>query len=270
MKEVLSETPAPKAPVYIIPPTWPPENPKPQKPILDRVPEPPGLIRQNAEKDSVKANDTPERLGELKAKETEEISEEVLSDICSLSESVSISTATNLTDDSGVHHGGHVGDHRSPAKIRASRMRSFSGDMATRRDQTAQSQTRRSDQSPRRRNAGPVRPEPSRSRSAPRRQDRDPRERSAMRSRSPAMTRVENLGPGGTRSVVGRSPSARRTNPSPGRFRGDPNERRSRDLDGNGGGQGNLVSSGNQQPVNGGESLDLENPLVSLECFIFL
>ncbi|OWM77513.1 serine/arginine repetitive matrix protein 1-like [Punica granatum] len=282
VKEVLSETPTPKPPIHLVPasPTRQPQNPEPQQkkppppPSLPVFPEP-LLLSQKAEIGVVKGKEdgSDRRLEELMPKPAaEEISEEV-SDICSLSESVSISTATNLTDDSGVHHQGHRGAYRSPAKIQSSRAaRSLSGEMGARRvDHTAQSQYRRSDQSPRRRNAGPVRPiqggEPNRARSVPRRRERDPGESSARRSRSPAMTRVENHGSGGTRSGVGRSPSARKTNPSPGRVRGDPNERRSRDLDGNNGKGGNLLGLDSKQP-DGDESL--ENPLVSLECFIFL
>lgn len=272
VKEVLSETPTPKPPVHHFPSKLQPQIPKPQKlPVFDRVLDPLGH-GQKAEKGMMKANDTLGRIEELKPKAAEEISEE-LWEICSLSESPSISTATNLTEDSGFRHQGHRGAQRSPAKIQPSRAGSFSGDMEARRDRTALSPARRSEQSLRRMNPVPVRPapggEPGRSRSEPRRRERDPMESSVRRSRSPSMTRVENPGPGGARSDVGRSPSARTTNPSPSRVRSGQNERRVRDPDGNNRGEGGLLGSGNEQP-DGDKPLDLENPLVSLECFIFL
>ncbi|XP_074272170.1 uncharacterized protein LOC141596054 [Silene latifolia] len=79
------------------------------------------------------------------------------------------------------------------------------------------------------------------------------RENSTRRSRSPA-----------TRNNVGRSPSGRRVGSSPGRVRmvGGPENGRKVDEEK---GKGN----GNESEMDGPKE-SLENPLVSLECFIFL
>ncbi|MCD7447377.1 hypothetical protein HAX54_028449 [Datura stramonium] len=105
-------------------------------------------------------------------------------------------------------------------------------------------------------------PSPGRVRSGSARDSRGPRkengECSGRRSRSPAM-RTEN---GGYGSGLGRSPSVRRTGKSPGRVRSELGDRirRMDERDGDG--------ENKWPPTNGNESL--ENPLVSLECFIFL
>lgn len=86
------------------------------------------------------------------------------------------------------------------------------------------------------------------------------------RSRSPANRTTVKGGGGGTRNGVGRSPSARKTEHSPGRFRSDLPER----------GLNPDLSSGIEREESGWAPPDrnddesLENPLVSLECFIFL
>ncbi|XP_060195325.1 uncharacterized protein LOC132624584 [Lycium barbarum] len=104
-------------------------------------------------------------------------------------------------------------------------------------------------------------PSPGRVRSGPGRRDNG--ECSGRRSRSPAM-RAEN---GGYGSGLGRSPSVRKTGKSPGRVRselGDRIRKMDHERDYGNGGENKKWSP----PTNGNESL--ENPLVSLECFIFL
>ncbi|XP_059292336.1 uncharacterized protein LOC132045768 [Lycium ferocissimum] len=125
---------------------------------------------------------------------------------------------------------------RSPAKYRNQRS-------------VGNSPARRSDPSPGRVRSGPGR--------------RDNGECSGRRSRSPAM-RVEN---GGYGSGLGRSPSGRKTGKSPGRVRSEMGDRirmMDHERDYGNGGENKKWSP----PTNGNESL--ENPLVSLECFIFL
>ncbi|XP_076896529.1 uncharacterized protein LOC143549515 [Bidens hawaiensis] len=91
------------------------------------------------------------------------------------------------------------------------------------------------------------------------------------RSRSPANRTVARGGGGGIRNGVGRSPSARKTENSPGRVGSVLPQRVMKADTGVGPGMG-MEESGygwdvTDRNVNG-ESLD--NPLVSLECFIFL
>ncbi|ESW20208.1 hypothetical protein PHAVU_006G189700 [Phaseolus vulgaris] len=174
----------------------------------------------------------------------EEISE--VSEVCSVSESVS-----TLADEEARQK-----VNGSPAEIR--KARSFSGELGTRRERTAgKSPARRPEQSPGRRNAGSVRVVQMGngvSGNQPRR--RDAGENSGRRSRSPS-TRTDSVS---ARSIVGRSPSARRTNQSPARIRTAAAESGGRKME-NWNMEGKWPSSANES---------LENPLVSLECFIFL
>ncbi|KAF7803521.1 serine/arginine repetitive matrix protein 1 [Senna tora] len=177
-----------------------------------------------------------------------------VSEVCSLSESM-VSTTT-VTDRRDEDDEARQRVSASPAKMRKNR--SFSGDLGCRGDRTVQS--------PARRNMGSVRLVQSRDqvghaignrgmRNEPHR--RDAGENSGRRSRSPA-TRTEN---GPTRSIVGRSPSARRTNQSPARVRtGTPESGHRRKQHAST--EGKWPSSATNE--------SLENPLVSLECFIFL
>ncbi|KAG5516836.1 hypothetical protein RHGRI_037535 [Rhododendron griersonianum] len=183
---------------------------------------------------------------------TEEASE--VSDIRSLSE-LSVSTAADKRDDDGVAGGEEVRQRvagRSPAKFRN----------RERRDRVAaggKSPTRRSDPSP-----GRVRSVSGRERAVPadgKRQDSG--ESSRRRSMSPA-TRATEMGCG--RAGMGRTSSARRTGKSPGRMHGKahPTQKFEENEEGEVPGDSNKW----QQPPTTDESL--ENPLVSLECFIFL
>ncbi|TKY71649.1 serine/arginine repetitive matrix protein 2 [Spatholobus suberectus] len=173
----------------------------------------------------------------------EEISE--ASEVCSVSESVS-----TLAEEEARQR-----VNRSPAKAR--KPRSFSGG---RRDTTAgKSPARRPEQSPGRRYAGSVRVvQMGNGGAGSQLRRRDAGENSGRRSRSPA-TRTDSVA---TRSVVGRSPSARRThaNQSPARVRIAAAESGSR----------KMVNSSLEGKRSSSVNESLENPLVSLECFIFL
>lgn len=171
-----------------------------------------------------------------------DLSEEV-SEICSTTLSDTISTTTTLTDKRYTTED-DVTEVRqmSPAKYRNG---SFQGEL---RRNVGSSPARRSDPSPGRVRSG--------------KDSRGPRkdngECSGRRSRSPAM-RTEN---GGFGSGIGRSPSVRKTGKSPGRVRSELGDRtrKMEERDGNG--------ENKWPPTSENESL--ENPLVSLECFIFL
>lgn len=167
----------------------------------------------------------------------EEISE--LSEVCSVSESVS-----TLADEEARQR---VNINRSPAKVR--KARSFSGEFGARRERTAgKSPARRPEQSPGRRNVGSARiVQMANGGTGNQGRRRDAGENSGRRSRSPA-TRTDSVA---TRSVVGRSPSARRANQSPARAR-------------------TAVPESSCRKIENSNMESLENPLVSLECFIFL
>lgn len=184
--------------------------------------------------------------------QTEDISE--VSEIFSLSESVS--TATNFTrkDDNEVQQ--RV--NRSPMKL--PKRRNFSGDIGQKRERVVgRRPNRRSDQSPVRRNGvGSVRMCQSREPSQPMVRRllrteplwRDPGEISAGRS-SPA-----------TRANLDRSSSARRSGKSPGRTTTAPIDVFRKTVE--------EPSIEYKWPTNTSSNESLENPLVSLECFIFL
>ncbi|XP_038895057.1 uncharacterized protein LOC120083387 [Benincasa hispida] len=234
VKEVLSETPKPR-------PT----------PIGERNPD---------ESASGKVN------GRIHIHPTEEISE--VSDVCSFSETLSTTTVTEKLDDFEEIRQRIC---RSPAKL--AKNRSPSDDWVPRRDRmVGKSPTRKSDQSPSRLNggAGTVKLVQSRDmgqgltrrspRPEPHLQNRT--ENAYRRSRSPAYTRTDS---GASRTAAGRSPSVRRSGMSPGR-----EATAGRDYYRKEAGQSQAIENatieGKWRTTN--ESLD--NPLVSLECFIFL
>uniref|UniRef100_A0A5B6ZT44 Serine/arginine repetitive matrix protein 1-like n=1 Tax=Davidia involucrata TaxID=16924 RepID=A0A5B6ZT44_DAVIN len=177
---------------------------------------------------------------------TEEISE--VSEICSLSERVTTTTVTEKSDDDDGEVRQRV--DRPPVRIRN---RSFSGDFSVKRDRmVGKSPVGRSEPSP-----GRVRSVPGRERRGLLTEGkmRGSGDSSGRRSRSPA-TRTDG---GAERPGLGRSLSARRTGKSPGRVGSELPERVRR------------VGETNREvkwPPTTNESL--ENPLVSLECFIFL
>ncbi|CAL0334394.1 unnamed protein product [Lupinus luteus] len=168
------------------------------------------------------------------------IGEEEISEVCSLSESVSTTTLTEEETRQRVH--------RSPAKI--NKNRSFSGEFGG-SGRRGKSPARRTEQSPVRRNMRVVQSrECQMGNNVTRNQPR--RDNSVRRSMSPA-THGDNVL---SRPIVDRSPSARRTNQSPARARTAASENGSRKKE-----SPAMEQSGNES---------LENPLVSLECFIFL
>lgn len=176
----------------------------------------------------------------------EEISE--ISEIYStMSESISATTERRGNEEEGEVRQRVV---RSPEKYKH---RSLSGDFSSRKERgVAKSPARRPEQSP---NRGRIVPGRERLGIVPDGRDRGTGETSRRRSRSPA---IRNDG-GGTRQNLGRSPSVRKTGKSPGRVRSDLSEKTRK------------VEGGNREgkwPPTSNELL--ENPLVSLECFIFL
>ncbi|CAJ1936380.1 unnamed protein product [Sphenostylis stenocarpa] len=165
-----------------------------------------------------------------------------LEEVCSLSETVS--TTTSITD------------HREETRKRVDRSQaklhkngSFPGD---RRERTVHGP---------RNNVGSVRLVQCRDQTAQKtgnggtRRRRDPTEKPLRQSRSPST----GAGIGGCRSAVGRSPSVRKTNRCPTRVRTSTAEN---------GCWKKENSASTRKCVSGSESL--ENPFVSLECFIFL
>ncbi|MED6124676.1 hypothetical protein PIB30_061219 [Stylosanthes scabra] len=252
VKEVLSVSETPK---------WNPPPPtfsqfQPQNPKTFNTFQPEKKMKNNNMMKNYEDDDGDDALfatmGTAKGEDLSQLSEEV----CSLSESVSTTTFNEEETRQRLN--------RSPARMHKNR--SFSGDLAPRT--VGKSPVRRSEHSPAKRNGGSVRLVQSRdqmgnglSRNQTRR--RDAGENSGRRSRSPA-TRTEN---GAARSVVGRSPSKRRgTTQSPARVRNaaaPAMESGHRRMDNPAMEEGKWGSSANNNE-------SLENPLVSLECFIFL
>ncbi|KAJ4849661.1 hypothetical protein Tsubulata_019857 [Turnera subulata] len=285
VKEVLShETPKPKPKPTPLPP--PIKNPDHETNLKKRIQiDPPPFLDKKVK-------------NAFHQEEEEEISEQEGSEVCSLSYSESVSTTTNNNENHKRDYYDDADDRE--VKQRVMMMRSPSaaklplrsrGDLGPRPDYRAavgRSPTRRPDQSPSKRNVmnagcggggSVVRMVHSREpgtgqvvvggrkglRSDPNR--RDPGESSGRRSRSPATNR----------SVVGRSPSKRRTNQSPGRVRKDPKEggikvedfgMDKNNTNNNNNKKWSSTNSGGGDVTAPNESL--ENPLVSLECFIFL
>ncbi|XP_042519269.1 serine/arginine repetitive matrix protein 2 [Macadamia integrifolia] len=270
VKEVLSETPTPKPSFLnvetheIPPPSFlkiqtdkhsSPPTPSPPPPLPPH-PHPSFPIKVEEAKMGSRKTLPPDPA-------VEEISE--VSDMCSLSESVSTTTiGEGRIDDGEVRQ--RV--DRSPAKI--PRKRPVGGEFTGRTERGEKtSPARRFDQSPGRRNDNNATMKPSpvrhhhtrdmtgtggaytnrrRSPGSDGGVSRDPGEGSARRSRSPA-----------TRAGLGRSPSSRAVR-SPARIPalGPENGRKPEESRGD---EGNWNWPANES---------LENPLVSLECFIFL
>jgi len=258
VKEVLSETPKSKPPQQDYQPTLPTT-----KPVFDNV------------KDNKSNDDEEDKIDKfhspINAATDNDVSE--LSEVYSVSESVS-TTTTKRDEDEEVRQRVH---RSSPARA-PQRSRAHTGDLGAKRERLlGKSPTRRPDQSPGRFNSGSARlvhgREPISGRglraAEPSQPRRDPYgEASSRRSRSPA-TRVDN---GPNRSVMGRSPSARRTNRSPSRVKSAPTETNTRKMeqtknDIDNGTEGKWPTTTTTTRTTN-ESLD--NPLVSLECFIFL
>lgn len=264
VKEVLSETPKLKPPPVVTQLIQPIKNPEQElhyqetnkNNILVDPPFPDEKIKTNGHKE------------EGFIVQEEEISEK---EVCSLSFSETVSTTTfnnDKRDDDDDDDGEEVKQRvkKSPVAKLTPRNSAVSGYFGPTRDRSVgKSPNRRTDQSPDKRNnasrggGGSMRLVQSRESSTnqagrrglkPDANRRDPGESSGRRSRSPA-----NNG-----STVGRSPSTRRTNGSPCRSRTD--------LTQSGGMEGKWPCTSNGSRTTTDESL--ENPLVSLECFIFL
>ncbi|XVF25867.1 hypothetical protein REPUB_Repub13aG0250800 [Reevesia pubescens] len=248
VKEVLPETPKPpKVPIFI------PQEEEKKKIQIEK----PGFVKIQ---DKESLNFDKNIKTEPKSPVIEESVSEDVSEICSVSLSeTTLSTITDRRDEEEEVSQQKV--FRSPAR---------SGSISR---VVGRSPTRKLDQSPRRRNGvvnggSSVRlvqsREPTvRRGSRPDPPKKDPGESSGRRSRSPALNR----------SVMGRTPS-RRTNQSPGKVRREQvecgnnskkMEQQQHDTTSTSM-EGKWPSSNN----NGAPNESLENPLVSLECFIFL
>ncbi|KAL0353107.1 UNVERIFIED_CONTAM: hypothetical protein Sangu_0892000 [Sesamum angustifolium] len=237
VKEVLSETPAiPNHPSPLIPKFQ--ENRQRESPFIKAAPLLPDFSRT--------AHDKKHQNGGVCKKpfmafSNDDLSEEV-SEICSThSESVSISTTiTEKRENDELREL----RQRSPARYRN---RSISGEV--KKDKTVgRSPGRKSEPSPSR-----VRPGTGSGYG----RRRDGGESSGRRSRSP-VTRTES---GASKTGLTRSQSARKTGKSPGRVGSGLGERIRKADEGKESGDGKWPPTSNES---------LENPLVSLECFIFL
>ncbi|CAN1149766.1 hypothetical protein LINPERPRIM_LOCUS18574 [Linum perenne] len=249
-------------------------NPKPPRPPLHFAPPPPP---PQPEPDLVVKKEVDPPPPEVAAVEKMEISEQDPSEVCSVSVSVSESVMSTLTNDDEVKQ---PVNRRSPASKSSARNRVGStADSGPRRERfVGRSPTRRSDRSPAKKNyaaaaggggggggvksghnpAGarkPMRPDPSR---------RDPGDSSGRRSRSPAKHRSATTMAAGAGGGGRNGPVKRTTNQSPSRVRKDP-PRPEKETEGK---MGNEHRGKEEDANQANESL--ENPLVSLECFIFL
>lgn len=272
VKEVLSETPKPK----------PKPNPDPE-PIFTSLMKQDLQQQQQEEEKEAKISASPRKVEafanntqdkrNLSSSNEEEIMSQV-SEICSVSES--LSTMTNVTDTRDVEEGEQELRQRQRV-ITRSPAKPAPRNGFKRERVVNESPTRRPDQSPARRigRGSSVQIHDSDRVKCPGR--RDPGEGSGGRSRSPASTTRSSA----PTSFMGRSPSARRTNRSPGRARSVPIENTTTGTSSINNNNNNSNSSSsrtmegkwashnnNDHCSSANESL--ENPLVSLECFIFL
>ncbi|CAN0852848.1 hypothetical protein LINGRAHAP2_LOCUS5441 [Linum grandiflorum] len=279
VKEVLSsETPNPKPPPrppLHFSPVLPP--PPPSKPEPDLV-----------EKKEIRAVDPVPEVAVAVEKverneEKFEISEQDPSEVCSVSISLSESVMSTVTNDDEVKQ---PANRRSPAASKSSaRNRAGStADSGPRRERfVGRSPTKRSDRSPAKRNYSaatgggggghmmrsghnpvgarkPARPDMSR---------RDPGDSSGRRSRSPATTH-RSATAAAAAGGGGRNGLAKRTaNQSPSRVRKDPPQVSGGD-ESRDGKWGNEHRGREEEEDATPANESLENPLVSLECFIFL
>ncbi|XP_068645006.1 uncharacterized protein [Aristolochia californica] len=231
VKEVLSETPKP--PLVVIPSGDKGIEKGPPKPSVPAIPTEDKKFDRRFS--LLSSND-----------ETSEMSE-----ICSLSESIS-TTITEKKEENGFEEVEmRPKNYTSPAKFQ--RKRPLSGDYPGRRDHGGKSPARRSEPSPGRRTPGREGQTVTRSRIS---NKRDPGEDSGRRSRSPAVRR-DSKGSATPRNELTRSTSTRKMGRA---LRLVPEELAKATIP-----QTEGTREGGP-PAN--ESL--ENPLVSLECFIFL
>ncbi|KAE8707522.1 Pre T-cell antigen receptor alpha [Hibiscus syriacus] len=252
VKEVLSETPKPKDPIFI------PQEEKKKKTQIEN----PAFVQIQG-KESLNFNIKPELKSP--ANFIEELASEDVSEICSVSLSESVSTITDRRDEEE--------EVTKPQRVFRSPARSGS-----RNQVVGRSPTRKLEQSPGRRN-GVV----NGGSSVRLVQSREPTVRRGSRANSPRKDPGENSGrrsrsPAVNRSVMGHSPSGRRTNQSPGRARLDPRESgNTKKVEKQHGTttttttmEGKWPSCNNNGATSSAPNESLENPLVSLECFIFL
>lgn len=210
---------------------------------------------------------TPQKLtNNLKNPSFPTKNEEEISEVCSLTDSM-VSTITVF--DKKEEKNDEIRQRVSSSPSRMRKDRSFSGERGEK--MVGRSPARRSEQSPARRNVGSGRLTPTRDRLCRSQtvvngetRGREAVENPRRRSRSPAM---RTDGGASARAAVGRSPSKRRPNQSPARGRISTAEHGGRRKE-VAGAEGKWPSSASASAVAGNESL--ENPLVSLECFIFL
>ncbi|TYI23236.1 hypothetical protein ES332_A06G150900v1 [Gossypium tomentosum] len=224
VKEVLSETPKPKAPIFT-PQQEESKQTQIEKPVFVKI----------QEKESLNFN----VKTKPKSPVLEESASEEVSEICSVSLSESLSTVTDRRDEE---------DEVRQLKVFRSSARPGSRNRVV---------GRKLDQSPNKRNGvvnggSSVRLVQSKGGSP------DPGGSSGRRSRSPAVNRA----------VMGRSSSGGRTIHSPGRVRRDPGEQQQHVTTTTM--EGKWPSSNNNGATTSAPNESLENPLVSLECFIFL
>ncbi|PIM98926.1 hypothetical protein CDL12_28584 [Handroanthus impetiginosus] len=241
VKEVLSETPTvSKNPSPFIPKVQ--ESHQNESPFIRAAPLLPDFGRIGREK---KYQNGGVGKKQFVGYSNDDLSEDV-SEICStLSESISVSTTvTEKRENNGEqNHELREFRQRSPARVKKG---SFSGE-GKREKTVGRSPGRKSEPSPSR-----VRPGSG----SVHGRRRDSGESSGRRSRSPVMRMETGL----SKTGLGRSPSARKTGKSPGRV---------------GSGLGERIRKLDEGKENGDKWLptsneSLENPLVSLECFIFL
>lgn len=259
VKEVLSEISKPKPK-----PTFPVPRVESENKVLEVKPT---VVEKIPEEETISFNKVAMKSPASTTLSAGIDDSEDVSEICSLSETVS--TITDRREDEEEVRQPRV--FRSPARMAP----------PARRDRVVgRSPSKRPDPSPRRRIPNPnSNPTPggtvrmSRGResgsgqpmgrpgSRPSPTRRDPGESSGRRSRSPAVNR----------SVTGRSPSVKRANQSPARVRADPGEiGNGRKLVPENTNSGEKWPSSHQNATNSAPNESLDNPLVSLECFIFL
>lgn len=236
VKEVLSETPA--VPKHLPNHLLPKSQPNHQYPFIKAAPLLPHFSRTPDEKKH------PTAAGIKTPPFNDEPSED-FSEICSnLSESVSVSASENRGNNGGENDGFQQIRHKSPARLKT---RAFPGE-AKRDKSVGRSPGRRPEPSPQRvrngTNSGYGR-------------RRDSGESSGRRSRSP-VTRTDS---GQPKTGLSRSQSTRKAGKSPGRLVPGSGER-VRKMD-----EGKEMEENKWLPTS---NESLENPLVSLECFIFL
>lgn len=247
VKEVIPTSDTPTSPISDVHPKPASAIPETLKTSFPDIQTKPSFAKLEEEEEKGNGVKTEEKVPTfISADETSEFSE-----ICSASETISTTTIGEKREENGCDEVEmRPKENRSPATIR--RKRSYSGDSGGRIERRAKSPARRSDPSPARRTPVLEVGRSNRSRT-PMGSNGFRRDTGERRSRSPA-----------TRKELGRSPSGRRVAGSP---RRNPTEATEN--------VGRKVEEGASSPAAAAAAPSaskesLENPLVSLECFIFL